>query len=180
MTAKNLSTVTTGLIASYGNTAKNVINAYRLGGERVVGFMDQSWERALEKSAPRLSDEVRANALSAQKKLSGYTARGISLTTDGADTLVDKAVELAEKGVAQAVANADRFEKATGVTTLNTIATAAVPAAEAAGKLASKIEEQSSLLAQRVSGKSKPAVKVAAVKRTVKAKAARVRKAVAA
>ena len=177
MTSKNLSTVTTDLIASYGNTAKHVIHAYRVGGERVAGYVDRSWERAVEKSAARLSNEVRTNALSAQKKLSGYYARGISFTTDGADTLVDKAVELAEKGVAQAAANASRFEKATGVTTLHTIALAAVPAAQAVTKVAAKIEQQSSLLAQRVAGKTPVAAKAAAVKRTVKAKAARVRKA---
>ena len=177
MTSKNLSTVTTDLIESYGNTAKHVINAYRVGGERVVGFMDHSWERAVNKSSTRLSAEVRANALSAQKKVSGYYARGISFTTDGADSLVSKAVELAEKGVAQAAANASKFEKATGVTTLHTIALAAVPAAEAVSKVAAKIEEKSSLLAKRVAGKGTVAHKVAAVKRTVKAKVARARKA---
>ena len=177
MTSKNLSTVTTDLIASYGNTAKHVIHAYRVGGERVAGFVDQRWERAVQKSAARLSAEVRTNALSAQKKLSGYYTKGINVTTDGADTLVNKAVELAEKGVAQAAANASRFEKATGVSTLHTIALAAVPAAEAVSKVAAKIEHQSSLLAKRVAGKPAVSAKVAAVKRSVKAKAARVRKA---
>jgi hypothetical protein len=177
MTSKNLSTVTTDLIASYGNTAKHVIHAYRVGGERVTGFVDHSWERAVRTSGARLSAEVRNNALSAQKKLSGYCVKGINLTTDGADTLVNKAVELAEKGVAQAAANASRFEKATGVTTLHTIALAAVPAAQAVTKVAAKIEQQSSLLAQRVAGKTPVAAKAAAVKRSVKAKAARVRKA---
>ena len=178
MTSKNLSTVTTDLIESYGKTAKHVIQAYRAGGERVVGYVDHSWERALAKSAARLSAEVRANALSVEKKVSGYYARGISLTTDGADALVSKAVELAEKGVARAAANASKFEKATGVTALHSIALAAVPAAEAVSKVASKIEAKSSLLAKRVAGKGPVATKVAAVKRTVKTKAARVRKTV--
>ncbi len=177
MTTKNLSSVTTDLIASYGNTAKHVIQAYRAGGERVVGYVDQRWESALEKTASRLSAEVRANALSAQKKVSGYYARGINLTTDGADALVDKAVELAEQGVARAAANAGKFEKATGVSTLNTLALAAVPAAEAVSKVAAQIEQKSSLLADRIAGKRPVSAKAAAVKRTVKAKAARVRKA---
>ena len=37
MAKQNLATVTNELIASYGNTAKNVILAYRTGGERLVG-----------------------------------------------------------------------------------------------------------------------------------------------
>ena len=72
MTAKNLSTVANHVIESYGNTAKNVINAYRVGGERVVGLMDQRWESAVEKAGSRLSTEIRGNALAAQKTISGY------------------------------------------------------------------------------------------------------------
>ena len=177
MTSKNLSTVTTNVIMSYGNTAKNVINAYRVGGERMAGFVDQSWESAIKKSATRLSTEVRANALSAQRKLNSYYTKGITVTSDGADSVVSKVVELADKGVTQASISAIRFEKATGVTTLNTIAVAVVPAVEAVSKVAVKLEKQSSLLAHRVSGKSVKA-KVTSVKRTVKTAAVRVRKTV--
>ena len=171
----NLAAATTDLIESYGNTAKNVIKAYRVGGERVIGFMDQRWERALEKTRSRLSAEVRVNALSAQKTLSGYYARGISLTTNGADALVSKAVELAAKGVQQVAANASQFEKKTGLTTLQTVAVAAVPAVDAVQKIASSIEQRSGRLVNQIAGR-KAAVKVAAVKRVTPFKRARARK----
>ena len=45
MSAQNLSAVTTDLIESYGNTARNVVNAYRVGNERAMGYMDQRWTR---------------------------------------------------------------------------------------------------------------------------------------
>ena len=48
MSAKNLSTVAADLIESYGNTAKNVIDAYRAGGERVVSLLEQRWNQALK------------------------------------------------------------------------------------------------------------------------------------
>jgi len=175
MPNRNLAAATTDLIESYGNTAKNVIKAYRVGGERVIGFMDQRWERALEKTRSRLSAEVRVNALSAQKTLSGYYARGISLTTNGADALVSKAVELAAKGVQQVAANASQFEKKTGLTTLQTVAVAAVPAVDAVQKIASSIEQRSGRLVNQIAGR-KAAVKVAAVKRVTPFKRARARK----
>jgi len=175
MPNRNLAAATTDLIESYGNTAKNVIKAYRVGGERVIGFMDQRWERALEKTRSRLSAEVRVNALSAQKTLSGYYARGISLTTNGADALVSKAVELAAKGVQQVAANASQLEKKTGLTTLQTVAVAAVPAVDAVQKIASSIEQRSGRLVNQIAGR-KAAVKVAAVKRVTPFKRARVRK----
>ena len=175
MSAKNLSTDTNELIESYGNTAKNVINAYRVGNERAVAYVDQSWANAVEKTGARLSAEVRGNALAAQKKFTGIYARGVALTTDSADMAVNKAVELAGKGVVQVAANASQFEKVTGVK-LHTLAVAAVPAAQAVNKVVAKIEVQSGVLASKIAGNTAK-VKVAAVKRTVAKKATRARKA---
>jgi len=174
MRTTSLSTVTTDLIESYGNTAKNVVNAYRVGNERAVGFMDQRWESAVLKTGARLTAEVRGNALSAQK-LSGYYAKGIALTSNSADTAISKAVELAAKGVQQVAANAARFEKSTGVTTLNKLAVAVVPAAQGLSKVAGKIEQQSGQLVNTVAGKK--AVVKATAKRVTAFKKARARKA---
>ncbi len=170
MTAKNLSTVAVDLIEAYGNTAKNMIDAYRVGNQRVIGFVDQRWAGALENAGAKISDEVRANALSAQTKLCAYYIKGISLTTDGAQTLVTKAVELAGKGVRQVAANASQFEKRTGVTALNTLSLAVVPAAEAVNKLVGALEQKSSLLATKVAGNT------TTVKRVTPFKKARSRK----
>jgi hypothetical protein len=170
MSNKNLATVTNELIESYGNTAKNVINAYRVGNARAVGYVDQSWAAAVEK-APRLSAEVRGNAVAAQKKVTSLYAHGVTLTSDGADTAVNKAVELAGKGVEQMAANAGRFEKAMGVTTLASLAGAAVPAAQAVTNVAAKIEAQTGALANRIAGK-KAKVKVVVAKRPVAKKPA--------
>lgn len=176
MTTKSLSSVTNELIVSYGNTARNMINAYRVGNERAVSFMDQRWASAVEKA--RISDEVRGNALAAQQKFSGLYAKGIALTSDSADSVVGKAMGLAEKGVEQVATGVERFEKATGMTTLNTLAVAAVPAAEAVTKVAARLEAQSGEWVNRIAG-SQAHVRVAKVKRTVARKASRARKAAA-
>lgn len=152
MTAKNLSTVVTDLIASYGNTSKNVINAYRTGGERVVGFVEQRWERALEASSPKLTAEVRDNAAAAQKLFGSYYAQGLALTTNSADTLVNEIVKFVGQGLQQVAANASRFEEKTGVTALSKLATAAVPAAEVVSKLVAQLEEKSGELVKKIAG----------------------------
>ena len=175
MSSKNLATVTNELIESYGNTAKNVINAYRVGNERAVAYVDQSWAAAIKKTGTRLSLEVRGNAVAAQKKFSGFYARGVELTSDGADVAVNKAVEMAGKGVVQVAANASQFEKATGVK-LHALADAAVPAAQVVTKVVAKIEAQSGVLANKIAGKTAK-VKVASVKRAVAKKVVRTRKA---
>ncbi len=171
MNAKSLSTVTTDVIESYGNAAKNVIHAYRLGHQRVARFVDQRWESAVQQTAARLRVEARNNALTAQKAVSGMYVKGIDLTSAGADKVVDKFVEMAGKGVQQVATNAKAFEKRTGVTTLNVIAKAAVPAVAVVSDLAGKIEQGSSRLANTVGG-TKAKVKVATVKRAATRKAA--------
>ena len=174
MSASTLSTVTTDLIESYGKTARNVINAYRVGGERVVGFLEQRWERALEESAPQLTAEVRENAAAAQKMFGSYYAKGLALTTDGADTVVNQIVKFAGQGVQQMAANASRFEEKTGVTALQQFAQAAVPAAVAVSRLASQLEQKSAELASRMAGDEAP---VAPAKRASPFKKARAAKA---
>ena len=174
MSNKNLSTVTTDLIESYGNTARNVIQAYRVGNLRAVQFVDQRWEKALQQSARPLRVDVRKNALAAQKTISGMYIKGIDMTSNGADVMVNKAVELAGKGVQQVAANASAFEKRTGVATLNSLAKATVPAAIVVGNLAGKLEQGSSSRANTVAGKNAK-VKVATVKRSTARKAVKVK-----
>lgn len=176
MTTRHLTTVATDLIAAYGNTARNIVNAYRVGNERVVGLMDRRWESALAKSGKQLSAEVRGNALSAQKKLSAYYVKGVGFTSDGADAAIGKVVDLAGKSVRQVAANASRFEQRTGVTALNTLAVAVVPAAEAVSKFAGRLERQSSRLAGKLAGAKTPAT-VDAARRLTPLKRARARKA---
>ncbi len=176
MAKQNLSTVTNELIASYGNTAKNVITACHVGNKRVVSYVDQSWATAVKKTGKRLTADARGNAIAAQQKISGYYSKGIEATTDNANLAVNKAVELAAKGVDQVAANAARFEKSTGLTALSTLAVATLPAAQAVVKAAAKLEEQSSVLAKKVAGSPLKAVKAKAV--AVKAKAVAVERAV--
>ncbi len=171
MHASKMSTVTTELIESYGNTAKNVIHAYRTGNERVARFVEQRWESAIQQTASRLRADVHKNALRAQKTISGIYVTGVVRTSEGADLVVDKVVEYAGKGVQQVSTNVDQFEKRTGVTALNRLAKAAVPAVTVVGDLAGKLEQGSSRLANTFAGK-KAVVKVATVKRAASPKKA--------
>lgn len=163
MSTKNLSSVATAVIESYGNTAINMINAYRVGGERVIGFVDQRFEAAVNTGASRLSDELRTNLIDTEKRISGYYAKGLQVGTDRAETVVTTAVELANKGVAGIAANAERFDQATNMGALGMLNRVAMPAATAMSEVVVRIEEGSSQLAKKVAGK--PAIVKAAAKK---------------
>ncbi|MEO6016755.1 MAG: hypothetical protein ABIP46_05825, partial [Polaromonas sp.] len=152
MSAKNLSTVASDLIESYGNTAKHVIDAYRAGGERAVSLLEQRWNRALKESRSELTTEVAKNATAAQLAFSAYYSKGLTLTTNGAQQVVSQLVKLAETGVERAAANAALFEEKTGVTTLSTLAKATAPGALVLSKVATQIEEKSAHLASKIAG----------------------------
>ena len=176
MSTKNLTAVTNELIESYGNTAKNVINAYRVGNERAVDFVSKGFVTAVEKAGSNLSVELQDKAVSAQKSIASFYSKGVEVTSESADTAVNKVVELAVKSLEQIAANSERLEKALGANALNALVDAALPAAEAVSKVAAKLEEKSGVLVNNIAG-SKAKVKVATVKRTVTKKAAAVRKA---
>ena len=169
MSAKNLSTVANDLIESYGNTALNVIQAYRAGGERVVSLLEQRWNQALKQSRIELTAETAKNASAAQAAFSAYYTKGLLLTTNGAEQVVSQLVKVAEAGVERAAANASLFEEKTGVTTLNTLAQATAPGALALSKLAAQIEQKSAELASKIAGDSKAATKRSSAFRRAKA-----------
>jgi secreted Zn-dependent insulinase-like peptidase len=152
MTAKNLSTVATDLIESYGNTARNVIDAYRAGGERAVSLLEQRWNSALKQSRSELTAETAKNAAAAQIAFSAYYSKGLNLTTSGAAQVVSQLVKVLEEGVERVAANASAFEEKTGVTTLNTLAAATAPGALVLSKMAAQIEQKTAELASKIAG----------------------------
>ena len=153
MSQTSLSRLTTDLIETYGKSAHHVVNAWRLAGERVVGFLDQRWDNAIARSAGSLQDGVRDNATAAQRKVMAYYSKSIEFSTASADTVIGKFVEIADKGVQQVAANASRFEETTGVKALTQLAVVATPGVQAVSKLVSVLEEKTGQLAERIAAK---------------------------
>ena len=162
MTAKNLSTVATDLIECYGNTAKNVIDAYRAGGEHVVTVLEKRWNAAFKESRSQLTKDVAQNASAAQLAFSVYYTKGLTQTTKGAEMVVSQLVKLAEAGVERVAANASLFEEKTGLNTLNTLAEVTKPGVVVLSQFAAKLEEKSAQLASKIAGDN---VATATVKR---------------
>lgn len=153
------SAVTTDLINSYGLTVKNLVQAYRAGGERVADFVEQRWALALGQSQDQLTAEVRKNAKVTHDLVGAIYHRSLAFTTSSADAAVDKLVALASQGVQHAAANAARFDEQIGVPSLDKLAQVAVPAAVAATRLVNQLEEKSGAWAQQISASQPSAAK---------------------
>ncbi len=161
MSTQNLSSVATDVIHAYGMTATNVLHAYRFGGERLLGYVDERFERAVQRGASMLRQDLRSNMIGTQKLVTGYTVKGIQSGTDRAHSAVGIAVDLATKGVSMMANGAERLDSAANVPALETIGRVLLPAAQVVGFVAGHIEQRSGSLVQRVSGKPMPAQAVA-------------------
>ncbi|MEO5671101.1 MAG: hypothetical protein ABIR26_10460 [Ramlibacter sp.] len=104
MKTQSFSANATSLIGSFGNAAHKAIEAYREGGQRLATVLEQRYQAALKETAPQLKPETRKNAARAQQVLSGYYAKGLALSADGAVVVVDTMVGAAVTAVEGAAA----------------------------------------------------------------------------
>ncbi len=161
MSTQHISKVATNVIETYGITATNVINSYRFGGERLIGFVDARIATALGRGTSALNKGIRTSIANSHQRVSGYTVRGLHLGTDRAQSVVGVAVDLATKGVSLVAANAERLDRAANLNALATLRRVVMPAAQVVSKVAERIEEGSSELVRRAAGNSMPAKAVA-------------------
>ncbi|MFT5933599.1 MAG: hypothetical protein ACI9M6_000643 [Hydrogenophaga sp.] len=161
MSNTNLSTVATQVIEAYGITATNVINTYRFGGERVIGFIDERFALVMDRSGSMLSTGTRSNLVGGQQRVSGFYVKGLHLGTDRAQSVVGVAVDLATKGVNLVASNATRLDRRTNLNALDKLNLVVMPAASLLNSVAAGIEEGSTELVKRVAGESMPAKAIA-------------------
>jgi len=154
MSSKKLSAVTCHVIHAYANTASNVIHAYRAGGERVVGMLDERWNSAFKQSRSQLADGVAKNATAVHQLLHKYTLKGLTVTSGRAQGVVNQVVKLADAGVKSVAENVDQFEGKTGVNVLSSVAQAALLGVVPWSNLVDQIEQKSADLASKIAGDS--------------------------
>jgi hypothetical protein len=152
MSVQQFSTVAYDVIVASGNTAKNVVHAYRAGGERVAGLLEQRWDRAFKESRAQLSAETAKNATAAKQLVGGYYAKGLTVTTDSATEVIAQLVKVLGGGVERTLAGVELVQAKTGLNTIDTLAQATLPGVVALSNLASTVEQQSATLVRKVAG----------------------------
>ena len=99
MDTSNFTNTATSLIANFGQAAHQAIGIYRDGGERLAQGAAQRWQAAFKEASPKLTPETRKNAKHAKDVVGRYYARGLALSADGAEVVVDTFVGAAITGV---------------------------------------------------------------------------------
>lgn len=149
MSAKNLSTVATDIVETYGKTAINTITSYRVGTARLLDFVDERMASAAVGRVSRLGTELRSGVLIAKRRARNLTIEGLMRGTDRAQEVVTAAVVLASRGIERFATRADRIDRIT-VSAVDMLARAALPAANAVSRVAERVESGSDQLARRI------------------------------
>lgn len=104
MNTERLTTTAQQFIESFDSNAHRAIAAVRTGGERLGEAARERWDTAFAQSRSKLSAETRRNATRARDAFAGCYAKGLDLSTAGAETAVDTLVRAAQAGVERAAA----------------------------------------------------------------------------
>ena len=99
MNQQQFTTVAKSAFANFGTAAHKAIDLYREGGERLAALADERWNTAFEQSKSQLDAETRKNAKHAKDVFAGYYARGLALSADGAQIVVDTFVGASIAGI---------------------------------------------------------------------------------
>src|SRR3982751_5075532 len=150
MTAKNLSTVATDIVETYGKTAINAIATYRVGTERLIDFVDHRVAAPAVGGASRLGNELRTNVIDARQRLRSLYLQGVATSATRANELVTTAVRVASKGIEQFSAYAGRVGATPMRSPIEILARAALPVANRFSDLADRVENGSDRLVRRV------------------------------
>jgi hypothetical protein len=92
MDTTTFATTAADLAGKFGNSAHVAIGLFREGGERLAQVADERWMAAFKASSPQLTAETRRNATRAKQVLGSYYARGLALSADSAEVVVDTLV----------------------------------------------------------------------------------------
>jgi hypothetical protein len=84
--------------------AHRAVQAWRSGGEQLGGLARERWDSAFAASRAQLSKETQRNADRTRQAVAGCYAKGLELSTSGAETAVDTLVEAARGAVSRAEA----------------------------------------------------------------------------
>ncbi|HEX6018608.1 MAG TPA: hypothetical protein VFZ28_10950 [Burkholderiaceae bacterium] len=177
MTTANLNTIAIDVVGHYGQTAKNLLAAYRAGTERAVNALGARYERLVEKQPlPWVNREVKANLVGSQQRVARLVVDSVARVAERASDAVDSVSGRTVQGI-------EAFDQQTAwahdMMVVGAIRKVNLPVARLSLRIAGGVDAASKRLSQRVAGTAvAKAPRAAKAAQAVKAGAKRARRAV--
>lgn len=154
MTAKNLSTVATDIVETYGKTAINAITTSRVATERLLGFVDRRVAAPAVSGTLRLSEGLRSNVVGARQRARSLYLQGLANGATRAHDLVTAAVRVTSEGIERFAAFAERAGAGTASGSMGVLTRAALPAANVLSNVSRRVQDGSDRLVRFVAEES--------------------------
>ena len=146
-----LNAVAIDVVGQYGLASKHLINAYRLGTQRVVAQVNERYSSMLQSaSLPMVDESIRASMLSAHQQLSGFFVGGVNRVTEQADVVVDRITDGTAQGIKRLGGMGERLESIVGAPVVDTMTKINMPAVQLSLQIAGQVVEGTKRLVERV------------------------------
>ena len=148
---KTLNTVAIDVVGQYGLAGKHLVQAYRLGTQRVVDQINERYSAMLgAQSLPMVDETVRSSLLNAHRQMTGFFVGGVARATEQADLAIDRLTSGTTEGIKRLGGVGERLEAVVGTPVVDTMTKVNMPIAQLSLKIADQVVENSKMLVERV------------------------------
>jgi hypothetical protein len=139
------------VVGQYALASKHLVQAYRLGTQRVVDQINQGYATLVNSpSLPMVDESIRKSILGAQERLTGFFVGGVARATEQADVAIDKVTDTTSQGIKRLGGLGERFEAMVGAPVVETMTKVNMPIAQLSLTIAGQVVEGSKRLVERV------------------------------
>jgi hypothetical protein len=140
MSTSTLNAVAIDVVGQYGLAGKHLVNAYRLGTQRLVAQINERYTSMLSSpSLPMVDESIRSSILSAHNQLTGFFVGGVVRATEQADVAIDKITDGTTQGIKRLGGVGERIEAMVGTPVVETMTKLNMPAAKLSLQFAGQV-----------------------------------------
>jgi len=173
--SQTLNSIAIDVVSQYGEAAKHLVDAYRIGSERTISGIGAGYPRLVEgRSLPLVTDELKTALVDTEKRMSNLAVGAINRAAERTQAVVERVMHRAVEGME---AFGHRTAWANEMFVVEAVRTINMPAAKFSLGIANRANQATALLSERVATFGKRMPKAGATQ-GVKAAAKRARRAV--
>ncbi len=153
MSTTTLNAVAVDVVGQYALAGKHLVQAYRLGTQRVVDQMSERYSAFVNGgSLPMVDESIRTSLLNAHQQMTGFFVGGVARATEQADLAIDRVSMTTAEGIKRLGGVSERFEAVVGAPVVETMTKVNLPIAQLSLQIAGQAVENSKRLVETVAG----------------------------
>lgn len=146
-----LNAVAIDVVGQYGLASKHLVQAYRLGTQRVIDQINEGYVAMVNSpSLPMVDESIRKSILSAHQQMTGFFVGGVARVTEQADVAIDKITDTTTQSIKRLGGIGERLESVVGSPVVDTMTKVNMPIAQLSLTIAGQVVENSKRLVERV------------------------------